>query len=118
MEAEIPGEEEEGDLRLDDIGEVEKYGIFARFHNSIVGHLGAERTLKAVSLGGHGWSGMRQDIVQMISECPICQKLKFQREPNWEDAVDHHLYSLDPLTSLSVSVERGRIGRSIHHRHY
>ena len=36
----------------------------------------------------------------MILECSICQKQN--REPNWEDAVDHHLYSLDPLTSLSV----------------
>ena len=39
----------------------------------------------------------------MISECSMfCQRIKYQREPNWEDAVDHHLYSLDPLTSLSV----------------
>ena len=38
----------------------------------------------------------------MISECSICQKIKYQREPNWQDAVDHHLYSLNPLTSLSV----------------
>ena len=45
---------------------------------------------------------MRQDVTRMISECSIRQKLKYQREPNWEDAVDHHLYSLDPLTSLSV----------------
>ena len=45
---------------------------------------------------------MHRDIVRMISECPICQKLKIQREANREDTVDHHLYSLDPLTSLSV----------------
>ena len=38
----------------------------------------------------------------MISECSICQKLKYRREPNWEDTVNYHLYSLDPLTSLSV----------------
>ena len=38
----------------------------------------------------------------MISECSICHKLKYQHEPNWEDAVDHHLYILDPLVSLSV----------------
>ena len=28
--------------------------------------------------------------------------MKYQREPNWDDTVDQHLYSLDPLTSLSV----------------
>ena len=86
-------------LGLEDIPEVDKHGIFARYHNSIVGHLGAERTLKTLSLGGHGWSVMRRDIVWMISECTICQKLKFQREPNWKDAVDHHVYNLDPFIS-------------------
>ena len=45
---------------------------------------------------------MWRDVTRMISECSICQKLKFQREPNWEDSVDHHLYSLYPLVSLSV----------------
>jgi hypothetical protein len=62
----------------------------------------ADRSLKALSLGDHGWAGMRRDVTRMISESSICQKLKYQREPNWEDAVDHHLYSLDPLVSLSV----------------
>ena len=38
----------------------------------------------------------------MISECSIYQKLKFQREPNWEDVLDHHLFRLDPLVSLSM----------------
>jgi len=54
IEAEIPGEikgeDEEGALWLEDIGEVEKCGIFARYHNSIVGNLGAECTLKTLSL--------------------------------------------------------------------
>ena len=45
---------------------------------------------------------MSANKVSMISECSICHKLKYQRELNWEDAVDHHLYCLDPLTSLSV----------------
>ena len=60
MVAEIPGdiefEDEEGALGLKDIVEVEKHGIFARYHNSIVSHFGAERTLKALSLSGHGWA--------------------------------------------------------------
>ena len=50
----IEGDNEEGALRLKDLGDAEKRGIFARYYNSIVGHLGAERTLKAISLGGHG----------------------------------------------------------------
>ena len=45
---------------------------------------------------------MRRDVTRMISEFSICQKLKYQREPNFEDAVDYHLYILDSLTSVSV----------------
>ena len=78
----IEGDDDEGALRREDIGELEKHGIFARYHNSIVGHIGAERTLKALSLGGHGCAAMRQDVTRIVSECSICQKLKFQREPN------------------------------------
>jgi hypothetical protein len=37
-----------------------------------------------------------------ISECGVCQKIKYQRDPNWEDEVEHHLYSLDPLHTLSL----------------
>ena len=48
-------EDEEGNLGLEDIF------IVARYHNSIVGHLGVERTLKALSLRGHGLLGMRDD---------------------------------------------------------
>ena len=100
MIAEIPGDiegdNEKGALGLEDIGEVEKRGIFARYHNSIVSHLGIERTLKALSLGGHGWAGMRQDVTRIIPECSICQKMKYQREPKWEDAVDHRVSILLP----------------------
>ena len=43
--ADDEGDDEKGDLGLEDLGEHEKRGIFARYHNSIVGHLGADRTL-------------------------------------------------------------------------
>ena len=95
----IEGDDEEGALRLEDLGEVERCGIFVSYHNSIIGHLSVGRTLKSLSLVG--WDGICQDITRMIYECSICQKLKHQREePNWEDMVDHHIYSLVPLTSL------------------
>ena len=52
--AEHPGlieeDDEEGVLGSKTLDEAEKRGIFARCHNSIVGHLGADRTLKALSL--------------------------------------------------------------------
>ena len=49
----IESDDEERALGFEDLGEHEKRGIFARYHNSIVGHLGADRTLKALFLGGH-----------------------------------------------------------------
>ena len=65
MIAEIPGDiegdDKEGAPGLEDLGEVEKRGIFA-----IVGHLGAEHTLKALSLGGHDWTSMRRDVTRLI----------------------------------------------------
>ena len=58
MMAEQPGDleddDEEGALGLEDLGEVEKRGIFARYHNSIVG---AERTLKEQAIFGRSWLG-------------------------------------------------------------
>ena len=64
----IEGDDEEGALGLEDIGKLENRGIFARYYNSIVGHLGAERTLKALSLGGNGWdaSGHHVDDFRML----------------------------------------------------
>ena len=55
-----------------------------------------------MSLGGHAWAGMRRNVSEWIGECSISQKIKFQRLPEWEDEVEHHLYSLSPLSSLSV----------------
>jgi hypothetical protein len=55
-----------------------------------------------MALAGHEWHGMRHDVTQWINECGICQKVKYQRDPGWQDDIDHHLYSLKPLASLSV----------------
>jgi len=53
-------------------------------------------------MAGHQWRGMRKDVTDWISECVICQKIKHQREPNWQEDINHHLYSLRPLASLSI----------------
>jgi hypothetical protein len=67
-----------------------------------VGHFGVENTLKAMASQGHGWRGMRQDVKKWIGECGICQKIKNQKDPHWVDALEHHLYRLKPLASLSM----------------
>jgi cleavage and polyadenylation specificity factor subunit 1 len=64
------------------LGPTERHAIFAKFHNSMVGHFGVEHTLKAMSLEGHEWRGMRRDVKDWISECGICQKIKPQRDPH------------------------------------
>jgi hypothetical protein len=47
---------------LESLGPIERHATFAKFHNSMIGHFGVERTLKAMSLAGHGWRGMRSDV--------------------------------------------------------
>ena len=45
--------------------------------------------------------GMKEDLKKYISECIICQKIKWKRPEDWEDLVDHHLY-VTPLQELSI----------------
>ena len=67
-----------------------------RDYDSVVGHLGCDRTYKALKLklSGHNWVGMKQELKNYIAECTICQKIKWQRPANWEDMVEHHLYTV------------------------
>ena len=68
--------------------------VSEKFQNSVVGHLGFDRTYKAL--------GMKDQLRKYITECTICQKIKWQRPANREDVVDHHLYSVSPLSELSI----------------
>jgi Integrase zinc binding domain len=85
-----------------DPGPIEKYGIFKKFHNSCVGHFGVTRTVEAMLKAGHTWELIQSNVSDWIRECGVCQKIKYQRDPNWQDEVEHHLYSSDPLVSLSM----------------
>ena len=51
IQGDIEDDDEEGALGLEDLGEVVKRSIFARYYNSIIGNLGADLTLKVLSLG-------------------------------------------------------------------
>ena len=65
----------------DDDSEVSLQGkeaIFEQSPNSVIGHLGVDRTYKALKLQGHNWKGMREDLKNYISEFIICQKIKWQ----------------------------------------
>jgi hypothetical protein len=39
-----------------------------------------ENTLKAMAAMGHGLRGMLKDVRNWISECAICQKIKYQHD--------------------------------------
>ena len=45
---------------------------------------------------------MKEELKNYIAECTICQKIKWQRPENGEDIVEHHLYSVAPLSELSI----------------
>ena len=54
----------------------EKQAIFEKMHNS-ARHLGVDRSYKAFKLREYNWMGMREDLKTYISECIICQKIKW-----------------------------------------
>jgi hypothetical protein len=76
--------------------------IFEKFHKSVVGHLGCDRTYKSLKFSGHNWVGMKEQLKNYIAEYTISQKIKWQRLENQEDIVEHHLYSVAPLSELSI----------------
>ena len=73
-----------------------------KMYNSVVRHLGVDRTCKTLKLRGHNWVGMKEDLSKYLLESIICQKIKWQRPADWEDFVDHHLYSVILLQELSI----------------
>ena len=63
-------ESDEDDDSLPSLGVIERQSLFKKYHNSMVGHFGVDRTLKAMSLAGLEWRGMRADV-------STCQKIKY-----------------------------------------
>ena len=81
MIAEIPGDIE-GALGLEDPGEVEKMWYLYKIPQFYCWSPWRGTHFEGSIFGGHGWTGTRRDFTRMISECSICQKIKYQREPN------------------------------------
>ena len=50
-------------------------------HNSVVGHLGVERTMYKLQRLKQTWPQMKADIVTFIKKCPLCQKMSYLRIP-------------------------------------
>jgi hypothetical protein len=55
--------------------------IIKRFHNSVVGHHGVERTVGKILQWHKAWPYMRQHVAKIVRECPCCQKMSQLRIP-------------------------------------
>ncbi len=56
--------------------------LIGAVHNSIVGHLGVERTFEKLVAQGHAWKYMREHVKYFIRNCcPLCQKMSQLRTP-------------------------------------
>ena len=53
---------------------VQLEGLISLFHNPIVGHGAADRTVRVLKERGFNWPGMKRDVIQYIDECPFCQR--------------------------------------------
>ena len=58
----------------------DKYKLISGVHNSVVGHMGVDKTIERLKQQGHDWYGMRNHIITFIHKhCAICQKLAVQK---------------------------------------
>jgi hypothetical protein len=75
--------------------EIDRYAISCTFHDSYVGHFGITKTLQAMSLAGHETGEECRRMLQTESSNAVSIK-------EIQGVIDHHLYSLKPLASLSI----------------
>ncbi len=48
--------------------------LIEKYHNDIVGHHGARRTLVMMQKEGHRWYDQTFDVDQFVKTCPLCQR--------------------------------------------
>ena len=51
--------------------------LIRSMHNELVGHHGIEMTMHILKEVGFGWDGMWQMVKGIISNCLVCQKIKY-----------------------------------------
>ena len=57
------------------------YETISKVHNSVIGHLGVERTLQKLNRLKKTWPCMKADIITFIKSCPLCQKMSRIKVP-------------------------------------
>jgi hypothetical protein len=84
------------------LSEQQKLQHFQSVHNSIVGHLGVERTVEMLNAMDITWANIHEDITRFVRSCGICQKIKPQRIREHDPSGEHVLHSKYPMESLSI----------------
>ena len=69
--------------------------MIASVHNSFVGHVGLERTLKCLKEIGETWEFQRQHVRHFIDRCPCCQKMSMLNIP-----IDAHHFTTSTYTPM------------------
>ena len=73
----------------------DKYKLISSVHNSVVGHMGVDKTYDRLVAQGHKWTQMRNHISIFITKhCPCCQKL----------AVNKIINNTQPFTLSSYDI--------------
>lgn len=63
----------DNDVPLLELSIQEKRDLLKRFHGSLSGHHGINRTVNMLRSAGHNWLYMRGDVHKFVSQCGVCQ---------------------------------------------
>jgi len=76
------------------------YKAIIAVHNSITGHHGLERTLWKLTNNNQKWKHMREDVRQVLNECPYCQNITQIKTPIITRRYTNHTYK--PMQCINV----------------
>jgi hypothetical protein len=88
-------------MSADILSDFDPKTFLSTIHNSIVGHRSIGKTIQVIKQMELEWPNYQEDIKMFISECLICQKVKYQKVPNTDTDV-HFLHGNNPMSSLSL----------------
>jgi hypothetical protein len=67
-------------MTVEDMG-VSQMDFLRSLHNDVVGHHGVKRMLGMLQEIEFKGEAVRRDVERIVSECPVCQKVKYQKPP-------------------------------------
>jgi len=94
----------------------DKFKLISAVHNSVVGHMGVDKTVERLRIQGHNWHGMRSQVITFIQKhCAICQKLSLQKIVT--NTKPFTLSSYDVMQRVSVD-STGRLPKDAQNNEY